>query len=89
LFKSHVRFCNNIVITEIGNCARLLADRYRGAGNRPAPFRTPVSFAGKDGLFLLDQMRSLDKRQLVQRLGAVERRTLRATLARLRDVFAD
>jgi mRNA interferase MazF len=48
-----------------------------------------VSFAGKDGLFLLDQMRSLDKQRLVQRLGAVERRTLRATLARLRDVFAD
>ncbi len=58
-------------------------------GNRPAPFRVAVSFQGKDGLVLLDQMRTLDKQRLVRRLGAVERKTLRATLARLRDVFAD
>src|SRR5260370_1716213 len=58
-------------------------------GNRPAPFRIPVSFQGKNGLVLLDQMLTLDKQRLVRRLGAVERKTLRATLARLRDVFAD
>ena len=40
-------------------------------------------------LILLDQVRTLDKQRLVRRLSAVERRTLRATLARLRDVFAD
>ena len=48
-----------------------------------------VSFQGKNGLILLDQVRTLDKQRLVRRLSAVERRTLRATLARLRDVFAD
>lgn len=58
-------------------------------GSRPAPFRIPVSFAGKNGLILLDQMRTLDKRRLVRRRGVIERRTLRATLARLRDIFAD
>ena len=58
-------------------------------GNRSAPFRIPVSFGGKNGLILLDRMRTLDKQRLVRRLGAVERRTLRATLTRLRDVFAD
>ena len=58
-------------------------------GNRPAPFRIPVNFQGKNRLILLDQVRTLDKQRLVRRLSAVERRTLRATLARLRDVFAD
>ena len=58
-------------------------------GNQPAPFRIPISFEGKDGLILLDQIRTLDKQRLTRRLGSVERRTLRATLARLRDVFAD
>jgi mRNA interferase MazF len=58
-------------------------------GNRPAPFRVPVSFAGKEGLILLDQVRTLDKQRLARRLGSVERRTLRAVLARLRDAFAD
>ena len=58
-------------------------------GSHPAPFRIPISFQGKSGLILLDQVRTLDKQRLVRRLSAVERRTLRATLARLRDVFAD
>jgi len=58
-------------------------------GSRTAPFRIPVSFQGKSGLILLDQVRTLDKQRLVRRLDAVDRRTLRATLARLRDMFAE
>ena|SRR6516164_3898944 len=58
-------------------------------GSRPAPFRIPVSFARKSGLILLDQLRTLDKQRLVRRLGALQPRTLQATLACLRDVFAD
>jgi len=58
-------------------------------GSRPAPFRIPINFQGKSGLILLDQVRTLDKQRLVRRLSAVERMTLRATLARMRDVFAD
>lgn len=58
-------------------------------GGRPAPFRIPVRFQGKTGLILLDQIRALDKQRLARRLGAVGSRTLEATLARLRDVFAD
>jgi mRNA interferase MazF len=58
-------------------------------GSDPAPFRIPISFQDKAGLILVDQVRTLDKLRLVRRLSAVERRTLRAALARLRDVFAD
>jgi len=58
-------------------------------GSRPAPFRIPVTFERKNGLILLDQLRTVDKQRLMRRLGAVEPKTLRATLARLRDVFAD
>jgi mRNA interferase MazF len=58
-------------------------------GSRLAPFRIPVNFARKSGLILLDQLRTLDKQRLVRRLGAVQPKTLQATLARLRDVFAD
>lgn len=56
-------------------------------GSRPAPFRVPIRFEGKDGLILLDQLRTLDKQRLVRRLGAVNQGTLRAILARLRDMF--
>jgi mRNA interferase MazF len=57
--------------------------------SQPAPFRLPVRFEQKKGLILLDQLRTLDKQRLQRRLGAVERTTLRATLMRLREMFAD
>jgi mRNA interferase MazF len=58
-------------------------------GSRPAPFRIPVSFQKRNGLILLDQVRTLDKQRLIRRLGAVEAKTLRATLTCLRDIFAE
>lgn len=58
-------------------------------GSKPAPFRIPVVFEGKQGLILLDQIRTLDKSRLARRLGAVTAKTLSATLAALQEVFAD
>lgn len=58
-------------------------------GSRPAPFRVPVRFQDKESLALPDQMRTLDQRRLVKRLGAVEAETLAATLAILRELFAE
>ena len=58
-------------------------------GSRPAPYRIPLRFRGKEGLILLDQMRSLDKQRLVRRLGAVPGATLRLTLAALREMFVE
>lgn len=57
-------------------------------GARPAPFRIPVTFGGKKGLILLDQVRTLDKLRLVKRLGAVSSTTLATTLKTLQEVFA-
>lgn len=83
------RPCVIISPPEMHDYLRTLIVAPMTTGNQRAPFRIPVSFAGKDGLIFLDQLRALDKRRLVRRLGTVERSTLRATLARLRDVFAD
>ena len=58
-------------------------------GSRPAPFRIPVTFGGKRGLILLDQIRTLDKARLVRRLGAASGNTLGATLSALQEVFAE
>jgi mRNA interferase MazF len=59
------------------------------SGSRPAPLRIPVKFEGKSGLILLDRIRALDRQHLVKRLGAIDTRTLRTTLGKLRDVFAE
>ncbi len=58
-------------------------------GKRAAPFRVPVRHAGKDGLILLDQIRSLDKKRLVKRLGSLSTDKLETTLTVLRSVFQD
>ena len=54
-----------------------------------APFRVPVKHAGTKGLILLDQIRTVDKRRLSKRLGAISAKTLAATLAILQELFAN
>ena len=58
-------------------------------GNKPAPYRIPVTFQGKKGLILLDQIRTLDKTRLVKNMGTVSSKTLTATLETLQEVFAE
>ena len=57
--------------------------------SRPAPFRVRVTFDGRQGLILLDQVRTLDKSRLIRRLGQVTRPTLSATLSVLRELFEE
>lgn len=55
---------------------------------RAAPYRIPLTFQGKRGLILLDQVRTLDKIRLVKKLGAIPVSTLGLTLETLQKVFA-
>jgi len=57
-------------------------------GSRPARFRIALTFQGKQGLILLDQIRTLDRARLVKRLGALRPVTLAATLQTLQAMFA-
>ena len=54
-----------------------------------APFRIPLTHAGKRGLVLLDQVRTIDKTRLTRKQGTVSPETLRAILATLRMVFEE
>lgn len=56
-------------------------------GARAAPFRIGVTFQGKRGLILLDQLRTVDKVRLVKRLGTLTAPTLALTLKTLQEVF--
>jgi mRNA interferase MazF len=57
-------------------------------GSREARFRVPLNFQGKQGLILLDQVRTLDRVRLVQRLGTLRPVTLRSVLQTLQAMFA-
>ena len=57
-------------------------------GSKPAHFRMPLTFKGKQGLIMLDQIRTLDRARLIKRLGALRPSTLAATLETLQAMFA-
>jgi mRNA interferase MazF len=57
-------------------------------GSRPARFRIALTFQGKQGLIVLDQIRTLDRVRLIRRLGALRSPTLAATLQTLQAMFA-
>ena len=57
-------------------------------GSRPAAFRVPLTFQGKPGLIVLDQIRTLDRVYLIKRLGALRAPTLATTLHCLQSMFA-
>jgi mRNA interferase MazF len=84
-----IRPCVLISPPEMHNHLRTIIVAPMTTGNRPAPYRVPVRHAGKSGLILLDQIRTLDKVRLVKRLGILSPNTLHLTLATLREVFHD
>jgi mRNA interferase MazF len=83
------RPCVVISPAELNDHLRTVIVAPMTTGNRPAAFRVPVTFQGKTGLILVDQVRSVDKQRLVQRKGALTNETLRKTLSVLRHAFEE
>jgi mRNA interferase MazF len=48
-----------------------------------------VTLNNKDGLILIDQIRTLDKVRLVKKVGEVNTKVLTATLTILQEAFTD
>lgn len=55
---------------------------------RPHLFRLPCRFKDKQGLIVLDQLRTVDKTRLVRRLGRLDPKTSTAVLEVLQEMFA-
>ena len=53
------------------------------------PTRVVCQFEGKTGLVILDQLRTVDKGRLLQRLGRLNSREQSAILATLAEMFAE
>lgn len=74
---------------EMHNYLRTVTVAPMTTGSRPAPYRVPLKFLGRNGLILLDQLRTLDKQRLVRRLGAVNDRRFSLALSALREMFEE
>jgi mRNA interferase MazF len=56
---------------------------------QPYPTRIPCAFDGKQGLVVLDQIRTVDKSRLARRMGSLGKQTRRDVLGALADLFAE
>lgn len=55
---------------------------------RAYPTRVPVTFQGEKGYIVLDQIRTVDKKRLVRRLGRISPATAQKVLSVLSETFA-
>src|SRR5690348_2426416 len=60
-----------------------------GDSNGRAAHRVPVTFSGQPAVIHLDQLKTVEKHALTRQTGTVERKTLTAALAALREMFAE
>jgi mRNA interferase MazF len=82
------RPCVIVSPVEMNEFLRTMVVAPMTTGSKPAGFRIPVTFQGKQGLIVLDQIRTLDRARLVKRLGTLRPSTLAATLQTLQAMFA-
>lgn len=57
--------------------------------SHPYPTRVPIQFAHKEGWVMLDQVRAVDKRRLVKRLGALDVPTISSVKLVIREMLVD
>ncbi len=56
--------------------------------SRDYPTRVHCTFKGKDGQVVLDQIRTIDKSRLFQKLGRIDKQTQEEVLTILAEMFA-
>ncbi len=59
------------------------------SGGQPYPTRVACHFGGKEGLIVLDQLRTVDKTRLVKRLGRVMAAEQKSVVLCLAEMFAE
>ena len=53
------------------------------------PTRIPIKFKGKEGWVVLDQIRAVDKRRLIKKLGRIDQETINTIKSIIREMLVD
>ena len=56
---------------------------------RPYPTRVSCNFEGKSGQVVLDQLRTVDRKRLVKKLGKIDKATQQMVLLTLAEMFTE
>lgn len=57
------------------------------SGQHDYPFRVPCRFQDKSGYIVLDQIRTVDRGRLVRRLGKLQGKVVKKSMAVLQEMF--
>lgn len=57
--------------------------------SHPYPSRVPVKLKEKNGWAVLDQIRTVDKRRLVKRLGEIDHNTISSIKSTIKEMLID
>jgi len=53
------------------------------------PTRVPVKFKKKDGWVVLDQLRTVDKKRLIKKIGKIEHKTISSIKSIIKEMLVD
>lgn len=56
---------------------------------QPYPTRVHLTFRGKSGWIVLDQIRTVDKRRLIKNLGKIDRSTINSIKSVIKELLVD
>lgn len=57
--------------------------------SHPYPSRVPVKFKGKNGWVVLDQIRTVDKKRLIKKLGEIDHNTISSIKSTIKEMLVD
>ena len=55
----------------------------------PCPTRIPLKFTGKDAWIVLDQLRTVDRKRLIEKLGKIDQKTINQVKSIIKEMLVD
>ena len=57
--------------------------------SHPYPSRVPLTFAGKHGWIVLDQLRTIDRKRVIKHLGKIEHKAIQELKKIIKEILVD
>ena len=87
--KPLLRMCVVLSPTELNQHLETVLLAPMSSTCQVAPFRVPLTHAGKRGVILLDQLQAVERSRLKSRVGALSNTTQGKALQVLQELFAE
>lgn len=84
-----VRPCVVISPDEMNNHIETVIIAPMTTKGRSYPTRIPIRFKSKDGWIVLDQIRTVDKKRLIKRLGRLDTDTVRDVKSAIKEMLVE